>query len=324
MSTEVSKVVHVDPLGRRFDVEAAAFDDLGIETVAQRCKTDPEVIAIAADAQGLLCVGYRVTRDLLAALPRLRVIVRYGVGVDNVDLDAATEHGVMVCNVPDYCIDEVANHTMAMLLGLNRRIIDQYLGLRSGERAALSPMGPLRGEVLGLVGWGRLARAVADRARAFGLRIVAHDPFVTSDPRVDLVGLDELLSIADYVSVHAPLTPDTKGLIGASQLALMKPNAYIVSTSRGGIIDETALHDALISGAIAGAGLDVWEAEPVKPDNPLLSLPNVIGSAHTAYYSDQSELNLRRRVVEIAAEALAGKIPASLINTDVIPRLEHR
>jgi len=318
------RVVHVDPLGRRFDVESAAFEALGIGSLAQRCRTDAEVIAIAADAHALLCTGYRVTDALIAELPRLQVIVRYGVGVDNVDLHAATSHGVMVCNVPDYCIDEVANHTMALLLGLNRRIVAQHDGLRSGERAALSPMGPLRGEVLGLVGWGRLARAVAERARAFGLRIVAHDPFVPSDPSVELLALDELLAVADYVSIHAPLTADTRHLIGAPQLARMKPNAYIISTSRGGIIDEAALHAALVAGTIAGAGLDVWESEPVKPDNALLALGNVIGSAHTAYFSDQSELNLRHRVVEITAEALSGKIPDTVVNTDVLPHVEHR
>ncbi|MGD9792020.1 MAG: C-terminal binding protein [Acidimicrobiia bacterium] len=314
------RVVHVDPLGRRFDVESAAFEALGITAVAQRCKTDTEVIAVAAAAEALLCTGYKVTSELLGSLPHLRVIVRYGVGVDNVDLDAATAHGVMVCNVPDYCVDEVANHTMALLLGLNRRIVAQHLGIQTDERPALAPMGPLRGEVLGLIGWGRLARAVAERARPFGLRIVAHDPFVANSPDVELLALDDLLAIADYVSVHAPLAPDTHGLIGAAQLARMKPSAYIISTSRGGIIDEAALLDAITSGVIAGAGLDVWESEPVKPDNPLLAVPNVIGSAHSAYYSDQSELNLRRRVVEIAAEVLSGRIPSTVVNRTVINR----
>jgi D-3-phosphoglycerate dehydrogenase len=241
--------------------------------------------------------------------------------VDNVDLAAATAHGVMVCNVPDYCIDEVANHTMAMLLALNRRLVQQGTAMRSDERARLAPMGRLRGETLGLIGFGRLAQAVADRARAFGLAVIAHDPYVASvSPAVPLLPLDAVLAAADYVSVHVPLTPETRGLIGAREFALMKPTAYIVSTARGGIISEPDLRQALDAGEIAGAGLDVWEEEPVSPDNSLLGYPQVIATPHTAYFSNESASAIRRRVAEIAAEALLGATPRSVMNREVLAR----
>jgi D-3-phosphoglycerate dehydrogenase len=282
----------------------------GIDLVSQKCTTDEEVVALAADADAMLVVAYPISKGVLARCPRLRVIVRYGVGVDNVDLDAATAHGVMVCNVPDYCIDEVANHAMALLLALNRRIVQHNSALHLRQRAPLAPMGPLRGEILGLIGFGRLGQAVAARGRAFGLRVIACDPYVRSelDDQVSLLPLDEVLALSDYVSVHVPLTPETKGMIGERELALMKPTAYIVSTARGGVVSEAALADALAAG------------EPASADNPLLAYSQVIGTPHIAYFSDESARALRRRVAEIAAEALAGGVPASVINREVLVR----
>jgi D-3-phosphoglycerate dehydrogenase len=314
------KIAHVDPLGRRMDIENEVFLPAGVELVASRCTTDDEAVALAHDADALLCTIYPITADLLARCNRLKVIVRYGVGVDNVDLDAATSRGVMVCNVPDYCIDEVANHTMALLLALNRRIVQQNTAIRSGVKASLAPLGPLRGETLGLLGLGRLAQAVATRAQAFGLHVVAYDPYVAADTvtDVELLPLPDLLRRSDYVSVHVPLTVETRGLVGKDELALMKPTAYILSTARGGVISESALEDALAAGLIAGAGLDVWENEPVTVDHPLLKFPQVIGTPHMAYFSSASAVALRRRVAEIAIEALEGKLPSSLVNREVL------
>jgi D-3-phosphoglycerate dehydrogenase / 2-oxoglutarate reductase len=316
------KAALIDPLGRRFDIEAGVLAAAGIELTARKCTTDDDVIALAGDADAVLVVTYPITEAVLARCPKLRVIVRYGVGVDNVDIAAATARGVMVCNVPDYCIDEVANHTMAMLLALNRRLVQQGNAIRSSQRAPLAPMGRLRGETLGLIGLGRLAQAVAHRARGFGLNVIAYDPYVADGGPADaeLLPLDEVLAAADYVAVHVPLTPETHGLIGARELALMKPTAYIVSTARGGIISEVALAQALDRGEIAGAGLDVWEREPVSADNPLLGYPQVIATPHTAYFSDESALAIRRRVAEIASEALLGGTPASVLNREVLAR----
>lgn len=314
------KAALIDPLGRRFDIESGVLASAGIGLVAQRCTSDDEVAALAHDADALLVVVYPITAGLLARCPRVRVIVRYGVGVDNIDLDAATARGVLVCNVPDYCIDEVANHSMAMLLALNRRLAQQHEGMRTGTRVSLAPMGRLRGETLGLIGCGRLARAVADRARGFGLKVIAHDPYAGCDDDIPLLPLAEVLATSDYVSVHVPLTPQTRGMIGAPEFALMKPTAYIVSTARGGVIAETALIQALEDGVIAGAGLDVWEQEPVPSDNPLLACPQVVASPHTAYFSNDSATAIRRRVAEIAAEALTGPPPQSVMNREVLAR----
>jgi D-3-phosphoglycerate dehydrogenase / 2-oxoglutarate reductase len=211
---------------------------------------------------------------------------------------------------------------MALLLALNRKIVAQNSAIRSGEKSSLAPMGALRDETLGLVGLGRLAQAVATRARAFGLNVVAFDPYLTADPagHAELLSLPDLLARSDYVSVHVPLTPDTRGLIGEAELALMKPTAYILSTARGGIISEAALYSALAAGTIAGAGLDVWETEPVSQQNPLLEFPQVIGTPHMAYFSNASAVALRKRVAEIAVEALEGGRPASVFNREVVAR----
>jgi D-3-phosphoglycerate dehydrogenase / 2-oxoglutarate reductase len=314
------KVALVDPMSRRMEIESEVLASGDAELVADKCRTDDEVVALAGDADALLCVSYPITESILSRCPKLKVIVRYGVGVDNVDLDAATAHHVMVCNVPDYCIDEVANHTMALLLALNRRIVSLNTSIRSAERPVLAPMGALRGETLGLVGYGRLARAVGERAAAFGMRLVAFDPYVSEAPdeRVTMTSLEELLSTSDFVSVHVPLTSSTRNLISANELALMKPTAYLVSTARGGIVFEPALLDALQDGRIAGAGLDVWEHEPVAADHPLLALPQVIATPHVAYFSDSSAAALRRRVAEITVEALSGSAPASVVNREVL------
>jgi D-3-phosphoglycerate dehydrogenase len=310
----------IDPLGRRFDIESGILAAAGVDLVARKCATDDDVVALAREADAVLVVTYPITEAVLARCPKLRVIVRYGVGVDNIDLAAATAHRVMVCNVPDYCIDEVANHTMAMLLALNRRLVQQGTAIRSGQRAPLAPMGRLRGETLGLIGLGRLARAVAQRARGFGLNVIAYDPYVAGagPGDVPLLPLDEVLAAADYVAVHVPLTPETQSLIGSREFALMKPTAYLVCTARGGIISEPALVQALSAGEIAGAGLDVWEQEPVPAGHPLLGFPQVIPTPHTAYFSDDSALAIRRRVAEIASEALLGGTPGSVINREVL------
>jgi D-3-phosphoglycerate dehydrogenase len=324
--TRTPRVVHIDPVKPELPIEAALFEAAGIDFSARRCTTDDEVVEAAADADGILCLAYRLPAGVLERLPALRVIVRYGIGVDNVDVDAATRRGVAVCNVPDYCVDEVANHTMALLLAANRKLVQQNAAIRGGLPFRLRPMGPLNGETLGLVGFGRLARAVAARARAFGLRIVAYDPMLSgsmlsSAEDVELVDLDELLERADYVSVHVPLTPQTAGLIGARELALMKPTSYLISTARGGVIAEDALADALRDGRVAGAGLDVWEHEPVASDHPLLAFDSVLATGHTAFYSDRSVGVLRERVADVAIGVLTGADLSAVVNRDVLPEM---
>lgn len=318
-------VAHIDARSEHLPVEAAELAKADAELIARFCKSDDEVIAFARDADGILCTAYPVTRAIFEACPRLKVVVRYGIGFDNIDIDAATDHNVVVCNVTDYCIAEVATHAIAMLLALNRRLKAFDQAVRRGERIPFGPVGPLRGETLGLVAFGNIARAVAERAKPFGLRVCAYDPYVAPSSAeeygVQLLPLDELLATSDYVSVHAPLNAQTRGLIGAAELARMKPTAYLITTCRGGVVDENALYEALRAGKLAGAGVDVWDPEPVRPDNPLLEFDNVIATPHVAFYSEASLPLLLQRVGEAAADVLRGYLPRSVVNREVLERV---
>ncbi|MBM3139715.1 MAG: C-terminal binding protein [Chloroflexi bacterium] len=319
-------VAHIDARTTDLPREREALATADAELIARLCRSDDEVIEFARGADAILCTGYPVGEKVLAGCPDVKVAVRYGVGFDNIDLDAATARGVVVCNVNDYCIDEVATHAFALLIALNRKLTLHDRAVRRGERAPLPPTGPLRGETLGLVAFGKIARAVAERARGFGLQVIANDPYV--DPAiaeragVRLTSLEEVMRTSDYVSVHTPLNVETRGLIGAAQLALMKPTAYLVTTCRGGVVEERALFEALRDGRIAGAGVDVWDPEPVRADHPLLTLDNVIATPHSAYYSDRSAPLLQTRVGEAAADVLRGYLPRSVVNPAVLERVK--
>ena len=290
------------------------------------CKTDDEVIAFAKDVDGMICTSLQTGEKIFANCPRVQVIVRTGIGFDNIDLEAATRHNVVVCNVTDYGINEVATHAVSLILALNRKLVLHNNAARRGERVPLGPSGKLIGETLGLVAFGNIAQAVADRAQAFGLSVIAFDPY--ADPQVaaakgvELTTLDDLMARADYVSVHAPLNEETHGLVGAHELSLMKPTAYLVTTCRGGVVAEAALYDALKAGTIAGAGIDVWDPEPVRPGNPLLEFENVIATPHSAFYSDVSIKLLYQRSGEAAADVLRGYLPRSVVNKEVLAKVK--
>lgn len=318
-------VVHIDAARAEHPLEEAELAKANARLVSANCESDDAVIAAAHHADGILCTWRPTTRAIFAVCPRLKVVVRYGIGFDNIDLEAATEHGVVVCNVTDYCIDEVATHAMTLLLALNRRLVLHNAAARSGERAGLSPSGRLVGETLGLVAFGNIARAVVKRARPFGLQVIAYDPYVeparAAELGVELVSLDDVMARSDYVSVHPPLNDETRGLVGAEQLARMKPTAFLVTTCRGGVVDERALYEALKAGELAGAGVDVWDPEPVKPDNALLELDSVIATPHSAFYSDASLRLLQQRVGEAAADVLRGVMPRSVVNSAVLEQV---
>jgi len=330
--TKPGKVVFIDGAWAGGTVEAETLAARGYELEVAGCTTDDEVVEAAGDATAILNGIYWMGPELFARLPELRVVVRAGVGYDNIDVEAATDAGVIVCNVIDYGTNEVANHAFAMILALNRKLVALDHAVRAGgyrPAAELMPhTGRLTGQTLGLVSFGTIARAVARRAAGFGMRVIAHDPFVDATQAatagVELVELPALLAESDYVSVHAPLTPDTRGLIGAPELALMKPSAYLVLTSRGGVVDEQALVGALRNGTLAGAGIDVWESEPPAPEHPLLSLDNVIGSMHMAWYSEVAEVARRRGHAEAAADVLDGVMPRSVVNPAVLERAPLR
>lgn len=319
------KVYHVDSRGQPHTLEREQLAKADAELVALSPEQQQDIAAHVADADGILC-GYRqVGRPIFEAAPNLKVVVRYGIGFDNIDWQAAVEYGIVVCNITDYCINEVATHAMSLLLALNRKLVAHNAAARAGERVPLAPSGSLYGERLGLVAFGHIAQQTAIRAQAFGLNVIAYDPYqdasVAEAAGVRLAPLEEVMG-ADYVSVHPPLSPETRGMVGAEQLALMKPTAYLITTCRGGVVDEQALYDALKAGRIAGAGVDVWDPEPVHKDHPLLEFDNVIATPHSAYYSDASAPLLLERVGESAADVLQGYLPRSVVNKDVLSKVD--
>jgi D-3-phosphoglycerate dehydrogenase len=325
------KVVYIDGKALDVSLEREVLAARGYELVVAGCATDDEVVDVAADAEAILVALYPMTSALFGRLPALKVAVRGGVGYDNIDVDAATAAGKIVCNVIDYGTDEVANHAFAMLLALNRKLLPLDRAIRGGAGGPAPRMMPhtgrFAGQALGLVSFGAIARAVAKRALGFGMRVIAYDPYI--DPAsaaatgadVEMVTLPELLTQSDYVSIHTPLTAATRGLIGAGELALMKPSAYLVLTSRGGVVDEAALAKALLDGRLAGAGIDVWEHEPPDPAHPLLALDNVIASMHAAWYSEVADAIRRRAHAQTAADVLDGILPRTVVNPAVLERV---
>jgi D-3-phosphoglycerate dehydrogenase / 2-oxoglutarate reductase len=284
-----------------------------------------DILAVARDADAVLVTYAKLTGDLLRQLRRCRAIGRFGLGVDNIDLEAAAEMGITVTYVPDYCVREVSDHAMALLLALARKITLSNRLMQAGrwEMPAMVPMHRLSERTLGLVGFGNIPRALAPKAKAFGMRVVAHDPYVAADAfkaaGVDGVSLDELLMISDFVSVHAPLMPATRGLINAATLAKMKPTALLINTARGPLVDEQALVAALDAGQIAGAALDVLATEPPSADSPLLGDPRVLITPHGAWYSLQSQRDVVVRACEEVQRVLSGQPPRSPANKPAAP-----
>lgn len=262
--------------------------------------------------------------EVIEALDGCRVIARYGIGVDTIDLEAATGRGILVTNVPDYCIDEVSDHALALILAVARGVamLDRRVRGGSWSTADAPPIHRLRGRTLGLVGFGRIARALAAKAEALGFRVAASDPYVPDEAvrasGVEPRSLPDLVAEADVLSIHAPLTEGTRHLIGAEAFARMKPGAIVVNTSRGPLIDRTALLASLDSGRLGGAGLDVLETEPPDPRDPLLVHPNVVLTPHVAYKSEESVRELQRKAAEQVVAALAGDTPAYALNAEAI------
>lgn len=303
--------------------EEAVLEKAGVEVRLGQARTEEDVMAVGRDADGLIVQYAPITERVLCALPRCRVVARYGVGVDTVDLRAATARGVVVANVPDYCAEEVSDHALALLLALWRRVALYDRAIHAGcwDFSVGKPISRLAGKVLGLVGVGRIGSRLARKAAGVGLTVWGHDPYLPTWPAgVVQASLEDLLSGADIVSLHLPLTEATRHLIGEAALRRMKPNALLINTSRGGLVDTAALRRALLEGRISGAGLDVLDREPPSPDSPLLALPNVVLTPHAAFYSEESVADLKRAVAEAVAAALRGERPASVVNPEVYAR----
>jgi D-3-phosphoglycerate dehydrogenase len=295
-----------------------------------QCKTAEEILACASDADGLICQRVAITRFVMQNLSRCRVVGRYGIGLDNIDVQAATELGVAIVHTPYFCISEVADHAMGMILCLTRCIMkldaqvkrdlsgktarydNRILLLRTVERTSR--------QTLGIVGLGKIGTALAKRASAFGFTIVAFDPYLPAEimeiQGVRKVSYEELLSISDVVSFHTPLTEETRCMLNVETLGVMKSTAYVVNTSRGGVIEEGALIEALQTGRLSGAGLDVTVEEPLPEDHPFLRMDQVILTPHVAFYSGASIENLKRGITESVISALIGGREYSCANPD--------
>jgi D-3-phosphoglycerate dehydrogenase / 2-oxoglutarate reductase len=278
-------------------------------------------LAVASDAVAILAGPIiPLDRAHLERLDACRAVVRYGVGLDNVDIDAAQELGIAVGNVPEYGHEEISNHAIALLLALARRLPAFDAAVRRGGTDIPAPQSVARlsRRTLGLVGNGRIGRRVAEKARAFGMTVVAHDPYANAAAGVELLGLDELLERADILSLHVPLTPETRHMIGARELALMAPGSLVINIGRGGLVDEDALVATLRSGHIAGAALDVTEIEPLPLDSPLLDAPNVILTPHVAWVSDVALEDLKRLTAENALALIGTREPVAVATHDLV------
>ena len=305
----------VDPADRK------RFEELGAPLVG--IESDAEFIEVARQAVAVLNSGFRLTAPLIQTLDRCRVISRYGSGVDNIDVAAATRKGIPVANVPVFCVEEVANRCMTLLLACSCRLLSMDAATRQGVWGVqnIPPAAQIEGQTLGLVGFGKIAQAVANRARPFGWRIIAHDPFVppetAAEAGVELCDLEAVLQKADYVSMHVPLTSSTRHLLSASRLALMKPSSFLVNTARGGLIDEAALIEVLRHCRIAGAGLDVFETEPPVKDHPLFSMDNVILTPHCSSHTLRATAKVRSAAIDAVMRVLKGERPVHVVNPEL-------
>jgi D-3-phosphoglycerate dehydrogenase / 2-oxoglutarate reductase len=274
-----------------------------------------DILAVAREADAILVTYARLPGDLLRQLTRCKAIGRFGLGVDNIDIPAAAELGITVTYVPDYCMHEVSDHAMALLLALARKIPLSNKLVQAGrwEMPAVVPIHRLAGRVLGLVGFGNIPRALAPKAKAFGLRVVTHDPYVSQQALaaagVESVSFDRLLEISDFVSIHAPLMPATRGLFNAEVFGKMKAGALLINTARGPLVDEDALVSALESGRLGGAALDVVAVEPLPNDSRLIGRDNVILTPHTAFYSVEALDELQTKCAADVARVLSGEKP---------------
>ena len=314
-----AKVVLTDYVWESLDVEKKTLEGLA-DLVALKTKKPEEFLGEAADCDALLnTYAGPITAQDMARMPKCRIIARYGIGVDTIDLEAATAAGIIVTNNPTYCIEEVAEQTMAMLLACARKIAFYDRLVRAGrwEVPPGKPMFRLVGQTLGLVGFGNIARQVAIRAAAFGMRVLYFDPFVKDAPGAKAADLDALLRESDFVSLHPPLTPQTRKMINDEAFASMKPTAFLINCSRGPVVDTEALVRALDAKRIAGCALDTVDPEPLPDPHPLRGRENVIVCPHAAWYSEQAMRGLQAGAPGEVRRVLTGEWPVNVVNRNV-------
>jgi D-3-phosphoglycerate dehydrogenase len=316
------KVLVTDHTFGPLDIEQRILGPLGAVLNAQQCRTAEQLLPLVADADAVLTQFSPVNAQVIAAMKNVRAIVRYGIGVDNVDLEAAKERGIPVCNVPDYCIDEVADHTLAFILALTRQVIPNCARIRGGQwslAVSLAEMKTLKDLTVGVVGFGRIGREVVRRLLPFRGAIHVFDPAVNpkeieSAGASALPSLDELLPRSDILTLHCPSTAQTRRMLGAERLAKLKRGSILVNLSRGDLVDTQALVAVLQSGHLAAAALDVCDPEPIPPDHPLLQMPNVIVSSHVASASARAVRTLRETAAGLVARRLRGEALPNVVN----------
>lgn len=315
------KVVVTDISFKAYEEEKKIFAENDIEFIITNNESEEAIIEAAKDADGLLNANVQITRKVIESLPNLKVVCRYGIGYDTIDIQAATDNKVYVANVPDYCIDEVADHALTLLLTASRKIMIMNQQLKEGKQITVFDVAPIhrfRTQTVGLISFGHIARNLCQKLKVIGFNVIAYDPFcgeeIAKEYGIQLVTLEELLRTSDIISVHAPLVKDTYHLINEETLKLVKKSAIIVNTGRGPIIKEQAIIKALQEKRIAGAALDVLEKEPIDPDNPLLKLDNVILTPHAAFYSEESSSEMKQKAAKNIVNVLKGDVPNYWIN----------
>jgi len=317
------KVVLSDNVFPSLELEKSKLEKFGAFLVEAPSNKEEDIISVATDADALLVCYAHITEKVISSLKKCKIISRYGIGVDNIDVEAATQEGIDVTNVPDYCIDEVSNHTMALLLALARKIVPLDRTVKSGIWSfdAYRPMYRLNGKVLGLIGFGKIAREFVKKVKPLGFHILIYDPYVSIETfktyDVEFMSLIEILKQSDFISLHVPLTQETRHIISKKELQIMKNTAYLINTSRGSIIDEEALYIALKEKWISGAALDVLSIEEINPLYPLFKLENIILTPHVAFYSEESIEDLRIKAINEVIRALTGRTLHYCVNREM-------
>jgi D-3-phosphoglycerate dehydrogenase len=312
-----------DSVFPNLDPAREVLSRVGARVLLADAPTPEAILQAARNADALLVTYAKVTADMIGQMTHCRIIARFGIGVDNVDLPAATKADIVVTRVPDYCIDEVSDHTMALLLALARKIPLANSGAHAGrwDLSAVVPLYRLRGTTLGSVGFGRIPQLLVPKAKAFGLKVISYDPLVSRETMdragVDKVDFPELIRVSDYVSIHAPLVPETNRLFDSGVFRSMKPTAHLINTARGAIVDEAALAQALDDGQLAGAALDVLAQEPPSA-SPLFGRENVILTPHMSFYSVESLVDLQCKAAEEVVRVLTGQLPRYPVNPEAV------
>ena len=322
MASAAQKVAVTDWTFSDLSIEEEILNRNGVSLVGKQCKGAPDLISLVSDADAVITQFAKIDATVIGAMSHARVIVRYGIGVDNVDLEAARGRGIPVCNVPDYCMAEVADHTMAFILAITRQIVPNTLHLRAGKwglATALSSMQSLKNLTVGVIGFGRIGREVVSRLVAFKCRVLVLDPEVPAGQisKADAEpakSLDHLLADSDIVTLHCPSTAQTRRMFNAEVFGRMKLGAIFINVGRGDLVDSSALVAALQSGSLAGAALDVFDPEPIPADNPILKMPNVLLTAHIASASPAAVKQLRETSAHIALKALRGEPLPNVVN----------